>query len=67
MELILAGSLLVNIALAAYLLWLERTLAHATFACDSMSMSLAGIAAGDLTVELRDDEVHIKRVERTNG
>tara|TARA_R110000868_G_scaffold2031_5_gene15922 strand:- start:3895 stop:4098 length:204 start_codon:yes stop_codon:yes gene_type:complete len=67
MELILAGSLLVNIALAAYLLWLERTLAHATFACDSMSMSLAGIAAGELTIELRDDEVHINRVEKSNG
>jgi hypothetical protein len=67
MEIVLAISLLVNIALAAYLLWLERTLAQSTFACDSMSMSLAGIAAGELTIELRDDEVHIKRVERTNG
>jgi hypothetical protein len=67
MEIVLAISLIINIALAAYLLWLERRLTHATFACDSMSMSLAGIAAGELTIELRDDEVHIARVERTNG
>jgi len=67
MEIVLAISLIINIALAAYLLWLERRLTHATFACDSMSMSLAGIAAGELTIELRDDEVRIAKVERTNG